>query len=148
MTIILGANFGYCVLAAVGISMQCILTGHDVASARKKYKVDYPDNGSGRHADKLNDQDWLEFNNIKRTSDNYSEQVAIVLTMLMLSGMYMPRAAASLGAAYMVGRSVYARGYRSKGPKGRMAGGLLMMLTLVSMAGVAVYSAVMTTVLA
>ncbi|KAJ2367296.1 hypothetical protein IW150_005708 [Coemansia sp. RSA 2607] len=148
MTIIIGANFGYCVLAAVGISLQCILTGHDVSSARKKYKVDYPDNGGGRFSDKLSDEDWLAFNNIKRTSDNYSEQVSVVLTILMLAGMYMPRAAAALGVSYMLGRSVYARGYKAKGPKGRMAGGLIMTLSLVSMTGVAVYNALITTVLA
>ncbi|KAJ1723304.1 Microsomal glutathione S-transferase 3 [Coemansia erecta] len=148
MTIIIGANFGYCVLAAVGISVQCVLAGHDVGVARKKYKVDYPDNGGGRFADKLSDEDWLAFNNIKRTSDNYSEQVGVVLTLLVLAGLYMPRAAGGLGAAYILGRSVYARGYKAKGPKGRMAGGALMALSLVSMVGVATYSAVVTTLLA
>ncbi|KAJ1862068.1 hypothetical protein LPJ57_006421 [Coemansia sp. RSA 486] len=145
MAIVLGTNFGYCVLAAVGISVQCVLAGAQVGAARKKYKVDYPDNGGGRFSDKLSDDDWIKFNSIKRASDNYSEQVGIVLTMLMAAGLFMPRAAASLGAIYMVGRFVYAAGYKASGPKGRMFGAPLMALSLVSLAGIAAYNAALIT---
>ncbi|KAJ1641753.1 hypothetical protein LPJ64_006319 [Coemansia asiatica] len=145
MAIVLGTNFGYCVLAAVGISVQCFLAGAQVGAARKKYKVEYPDNGGGRFSDKLSDEDWIKFNSIKRVSDNYSEQVGIVLAMLMAAGLFMPRAAASFGALYILGRFVYGAGYKSSGPQGRIFGAPLMMLSLISMTGIATYNAVLTT---
>ncbi|KAJ2723695.1 hypothetical protein GGI07_002490 [Coemansia sp. Benny D115] len=148
MAIIIGANFGYCVLAAVGIAVQCTLTGAAVGSARKRFNVQYPDNGGGRYSDKLSDEDWVKFNNIKRVNDNYTEQVGIVLSMLLLSGLFMPRAAASFGASYIVGRFIYGKGYTASGPKGRLYGAPLMMLSLVSMAGIAAYNAAMTTIFA
>ncbi|KAJ1893678.1 Microsomal glutathione S-transferase 3 [Kickxella alabastrina] len=148
MTIIIGSEFGYCVLAAIGIALQCSFTGHAVMNARKKFKVDYPDNGSGRYAAKLTEEDWLKFNNIKRVNDNYTEQISIVLSMLLMSGLYMPRAAAAFGVSYMVGRYIYGRGYIAGGAKARTPGAILMGLSSLSMMGIAAYSAVMTTILA
>ncbi|KAJ2554450.1 hypothetical protein EV175_002576, partial [Coemansia sp. RSA 1933] len=120
MAIVIGSNFGYTVLAAVGITVQCLVTAFSVNGARKKYKVDYPDNGGGRYADKLSDEDWVAFNSVKRASDNYLEQVGMVLVMLIAAGLYQPKLAASFGASYIVGRFIYARGYSTAGPKGRI----------------------------
>ncbi|KAJ2728475.1 hypothetical protein H4R23_003639, partial [Coemansia sp. Cherry 401B] len=103
------ANFGYTVLAAAGITLQCFVAGLSVVGARKKYNVQYPDNGGGRYADKLSDEDWVAFNNVKRVSDNYSEQVGSVLTMLVLAGLFQPKLAAAFGASYMVGRFIYGK---------------------------------------
>ncbi|KAJ1893679.1 Microsomal glutathione S-transferase 3 [Kickxella alabastrina] len=148
MAIIIGSNFGYCVLAAIGIALQCGFTGHAVVKARKKFKVDYPDNGSGRYAAKLTEEDWLKFNNIKRVNDNYTEQISIVLSMLLMSGLYMPRAAAAFGVSYMVGRYIYGRGYIAGGAKARTPGAMVMMFSMLSMVGIAGYNAVTTTILA
>ncbi|KAJ1782666.1 Microsomal glutathione S-transferase 3 [Coemansia sp. RSA 2399] len=119
-----------------------------VGAARKKYNVQYPDNGGGRYSDKLSDEDWEAFNNIKRASDNYLEQVGVVLMMLTMAGLYHPKLAASLGASYIVGRFVYTRGYTSAGFKGRMYGAPIMSLSLISLVITATYSAFTTTVLA
>ncbi|PIA14224.1 hypothetical protein COEREDRAFT_82895 [Coemansia reversa NRRL 1564] len=145
MAIVIGANFGYCVLAAVGISFQCIMAGSAVAAARKKYNVNFPDNGGGRFSDKLSDEDWVKFNNIKRVSDNYSEQVGIVLSMLIMAGLFQPKLAASLGATYIFGRFLFGRGYISKGPEGRKIGYSIAAFSLLGMIITAVYNAAMIT---
>ncbi|KAJ2001859.1 hypothetical protein GGI04_003577 [Coemansia thaxteri] len=148
MSIIIGANFGYCVLAAVGISAQCFFAGVAVTGARKKYKVAYPDNGGGRYADKLSDEDWEAFNNVKRVSDNYTEQIGSVLTMLLMAGLFHPLLASSFGASYIVGRAVYAKGYTAAGPKGRVYGATISFVSYFAMMITAAYSAAMMTVFA
>lgn len=64
--IIVAKDFGYVLLAAGAIALQCYLTGAGVGSARKKYKVDYPDTGCGRYSTKLSDKEWVEFNSVMR----------------------------------------------------------------------------------
>ncbi|KAI9471323.1 hypothetical protein LPJ78_002798 [Coemansia sp. RSA 989] len=148
MTIVIGANFGYTVLAAAGIAIQCFVTGIGVTAARKKYNVQYPDNGGGRFSDKLSDEDWVAFNNIKRVSDNYSEQVGPVLTMLILAGLFQPKLAASLGVVHMIGRFIYGKAYVSKGPGARVYGAPFMGLSFIGMILTAAYNAAMITVFA
>ncbi|KAJ2352059.1 hypothetical protein IWW50_004522 [Coemansia erecta] len=148
MAIIIGSNFGYTVLAAAAISMQCLLANMSVGQARKKYKVSYPDNGGGRYADKLSDEDWVAFNNIKRVSDNYNEQIGSVLVMLLLAGLFQPKLAASLGATHVVGRFVYGRGYISSGAQGRLYGAPFMGLSFIGLILTAAYNAAMVTVFA
>ncbi|KAJ2082400.1 hypothetical protein H4R24_001636 [Coemansia sp. RSA 988] len=145
MAIVIGANFGYCVLAAVGISFQCALASAAVGAARKKYKVEYPDNGGGRFSDKLSDEDWIKFNSIKRVSDHYTEQVGLVLSMLLMAGLFQPKLAASLGAAFIFGRFLFGRGYISKGPEGRKIGFMISALSFLALMGTAAYNAAMVT---
>ncbi|KAJ1731323.1 hypothetical protein LPJ61_002589 [Coemansia biformis] len=148
MAVVVDADFGYCVLAAIFISLQCIAAGVRVGAARKLYKVDYPDNGGGRFADKLSDEDWVMFNNIKRVSDNYSEQISIVLTMLLLAGLFQPKLAAFLGATYFVGRALYGWGYVNRGPDARVYGVPFTYTAFVGLAAIAGYNAVMITIFA
>ncbi|KAJ2056965.1 hypothetical protein GGI17_005909 [Coemansia sp. S146] len=148
MAIVIGANFGYCVLAAVGISAQCFLAGMSVTFARKKYKVAYPDNGGGRFSDKLSDKDWVEFNNIKRVSDNYSENIGMVLSMLLCAGLFQPILAASLGGTFILGKLAYGIGYIKGGPKGRMLGAPVAALSFFALTFIAGYNAALTTIFA
>ncbi|KAJ2516089.1 hypothetical protein H4217_004798 [Coemansia sp. RSA 1939] len=148
MAIVIGSNFGYTVLAAVGITLQCLATAMSVTSARKKYNVNYPDNGGGRYSDKLSDEDWVAFNNIKRTSDNYLEQVGMVLVALVLAGLYQPKLAASFGAVYIVGRFAYTRGYVAGGADRRIYGAPVMGVSFLAMVITAGYNAITTTILA
>ncbi|KAJ1718173.1 hypothetical protein LPJ61_006781 [Coemansia biformis] len=148
MAIVIGTNFGYCVLAAVGITVQWLAAGMRVGAARKKYKVAYPDNGGGRFADKLSEEDWVKFNNIKRVSDNYSEHIGAVLSMLMLAGLFQPKLAASLGATYILGRAIFGWGYASLGPKGRLYGAPIMAASVFGLVGTAAYNAAMVTIFA
>eukprot|EP01102_Stenamoeba_stenopodia_P016344 TRINITY_DN5706_c0_g1_i1.p1 TRINITY_DN5706_c0_g1~~TRINITY_DN5706_c0_g1_i1.p1 ORF type:complete len:156 (+),score=36.05 TRINITY_DN5706_c0_g1_i1:130-597(+) len=137
-TIALDSEFGYVILAAAGIAFQIILMGFAAGGLRRKPKfkaVEYPDNGSGIFAHKLPVEDWKEFNNYQRVHYNYLEGIASILTFLLLSGVFYPRYAAINGAIYIVGRQLYAFGYWSKGPKGRMIGALLLDLALVALFG-------------
>ncbi|KAJ2511064.1 hypothetical protein GGI11_005247 [Coemansia sp. RSA 2049] len=148
MVIVIGSNFGYAVLAAVGITLQCFATAVSITGARKKYNVNYPDNGGGRYSDKLSDEDWVAFNNIKRTSDNYLEQVGMVLVALVLAGLYQPKLAASFGAVYIVGRFAYTRGYVAGGADRRIYGAPVMGVSFLTLVVTAGYNAVATTILA
>ncbi|KAJ2507628.1 Microsomal glutathione S-transferase 3 [Coemansia sp. RSA 2049] len=148
MAIVIGSNFGYTVLAAVGITLQCFVAAASVTGARSKYNVKYPDNGGGRYSDKLSDEDWVAFNNIKRTSDNYYEQVGMVLVALVLAGLYQPKLAASFGAVYIVGRFAYTRGYVAGGPDKRLYGAYIALFAFTGMVITAGYNAFTTTILA
>ncbi|KAJ2663825.1 Microsomal glutathione S-transferase 3 [Coemansia sp. RSA 1200] len=148
MAIVIGSDFGYTVLAAVGITLQCLATAMSVTGARKKYNINYPDNGGGRYSDKVSDEDWVAFNNIKRTSDNYLEQVGMVLVALVLAGLYQPKLAASFGATYMLGRFAYAHGYVAGGADKRIYGAPIMGVSFLALVLTAGYNAFTTTILA
>ncbi|KAJ1728640.1 hypothetical protein LPJ72_005375 [Coemansia sp. Benny D160-2] len=148
MAIVIGSNFGYTVFAAIGITLQCFVAAESVSSARKKYNVNYPDNGGGRYSDKLSDEDWVAFNNVKRTSDNYLEQVGMVLVALVLAGLYQPKLAASFGAVYMLGRFAYTRGYVAGGAEKRLYGAYIALFAFTGMVITAGYNAFTTTILA
>ena len=62
----LNPDFGYVVMVGAAMSLHCMLQGFAVGSARKKFKVDYPDMGCGRFSAKLTDKEWEEFNNVQR----------------------------------------------------------------------------------
>ncbi|KAJ2770164.1 hypothetical protein IWQ56_002271 [Coemansia nantahalensis] len=148
MAIVIGSNFGYTVLAAVGITAQWLIAGFKVSAARIKFKVAYPDNGGGRFSDKLSDEDWVKFNNIKRVSDNYNEHIGAVLSMLLLAGLFQPKLAASLGGLYIAGRGIYGWGYTGRGPAGRIYGAPLMAVALFGLIGTAAWNAASLTILA
>ena len=60
--------------------------------------------------------------------------------MLLVGGLFAPRAYASLGAVYIVARFLYAKGYASvKGPKGRELGAVGGALALLGMIGKAIH---------
>ncbi|RKP07918.1 hypothetical protein THASP1DRAFT_24009 [Thamnocephalis sphaerospora] len=136
------ANFGYVALvASSGIVLYTAL-GFAVVAARKKYNVPYPDMGSGIYASKLDEKDWVAFNSVMRSHLNLSEQLPGYLILLLLSGLHYPRAAAIAGATYTLGRFVYARGYRSQGPQGRMGGAMLSMASMVTLLGMTIWGSV------
>lgn len=63
---------------------------------------------------------------------------AAVLALLLLSGAFYPRFSAATGAIYVVGRYLYARGYRRDGAKGRTLGAIVLDIALVLLLGGAV----------
>ncbi|KAK9760468.1 Microsomal glutathione S-transferase 3 [Basidiobolus ranarum] len=133
MSIVISADFAWSVLAAASMGIQLVVLGAGVGAARKKYKVDYPDMGCGRYAAKLSDEDWVAFNNVQRSHQNYVEQISSAQVFVLLTGLFQPKLAGLLGFTYIVGRQIYAAGYRSKGPKGRLAGAATLNLSLLSM---------------
>ncbi|KAJ1950756.1 hypothetical protein IWQ62_006517 [Dispira parvispora] len=131
--------FAWPILSALSIGVQCFLTGAGVGKARKRYNVPYPDMGSGRHAAKLSDEDWTQFNNVQRTHQNYVEQLSQVQAAVLLAGLFYPCLSSGLGLTYMLGRFLYTRGYRGDGPSGRIPGFILATLSYAGMIGTAVF---------
>ncbi|ORX78651.1 membrane-associated proteins in eicosanoid and glutathione metabolism [Basidiobolus meristosporus CBS 931.73] len=140
MSITLSPEFAWPILAAAAMGFQLVAIGAGVGAARKKYKVDYPDMGSGRFAAKLNDEDWVAFNNVQRSHQNYVEQISSAQIFVLLTGLFCPKFAGFLGFVYIAGRQLYANGYRASGPEGRRAGAILFNISLLTMLLTIVYS--------
>lgn len=121
----LDPNFGYVVLSVVAVGLHYASTMRYVMKARRKYKIEYPDMGCGRYAARLEKDQWVDFNNAQRVHYNYLEELPSVYAMIFVSGLLKPRATAWLTAVYIIGRQIYATGYMSYGPKGRIPGVLV-----------------------
>ncbi|KAI8872162.1 hypothetical protein GQ42DRAFT_114320, partial [Ramicandelaber brevisporus] len=138
-------EFAWNVLAVVGMGVQCYIQGFSVMPLRKKLKVDYPDNGNGRYAAKLTDEEWLEFNNHQRAHQNYLEALPVIQSITLAAALYQPRYSAIAGGVYILARQLYANGYRKHGPKGREFGALLGAACLAVNLGIALYGSVIAT---
>jgi glutathione S-transferase len=121
------------------MSFQVIALGFSTGSVRRKYGIKYPDNGTGRYSDKLDDKDWEVVNNHFRTHLNYVEQIGSVGIALFASGVFYPRWSAFLGTVYIVARQVYVWGYRKWGGEGRYYGGMPLHAAYAAMIGTVYY---------
>jgi len=139
--IVISQDYAWVILAAAAMSLQLLFTGFSVGSARKKFNIPYPDMGSGRHAARLSDSDWTVFNNVQRSHLNYVEAFGPAQSLLLLSGLFHPRLSATAGAVYIAGRFAFAIGYRTRGPGGRMAGGIVSNMAMLTMLGTVVHGA-------
>lgn len=90
-------------------------------------KEAYPDMGNGRYSQKLPYKNWYEFNNAQRVHYNYLENATIIITWLLIAGLKYEWVAVGAGSTYFIARCMYAIGYASKGPAGRMIGFVLSM---------------------
>lgn len=103
----------------------------------------YPDMGSGRYSAELPYADWVAFNNAQRAHYNMVENAAPVIGALIVSGLALPRVAATLGCAFAAGRLMYASGYKSsKGADGRMLGALFSALSSLGLFGIAIFQGI------
>jgi len=111
--------------------LQHIYMAFGVTGARKKYGVRYP----AMYADEST-KDGHAFNCVQRGHQNSLENLATFNALLILAGLRFPVPAAVAGAAYLIGRIVYFKGY-CESPKGRMKGGFMHLgtLALVGMVG-------------
>lgn len=160
-------QYGYVVLASMGIGLQCFFTGFGVSMrARQKYftdqfmqdnfgeihqkevgkplpKLGYPDSGSGIYSEKLTYKQWFEINNAARCHQNYVEQVGIVIPTTLIAGWYHPIPAATLGFGYIAGRVAYTLGYISdEGPNKREAGAVTSGVCFFLQAGLAILTGI------
>ncbi|OMH85368.1 Microsomal glutathione S-transferase 3 [Zancudomyces culisetae] len=122
-------DYKYNILAAAAMFLQCHIAGIKCYRARLRYKVDYPDMGSGRYSDKLSDKEWVEFNSIIRVHQNYVEQLPIAVGSVLMGGLYFPKFTAILGGVYVLSRLMYAYGYSNFGPNGRLTGAICQNLS-------------------
>jgi len=105
---------------------------HKKATGQEIVRGGYPDMGNGRYASKLGYKEWYDFNNRQRAHYNFLEQVATIITLVLVSGVWFPCAATAVGAVYFVGRILSTIGYVTKGPKGRLVGVALSSLSLLA----------------
>jgi hypothetical protein len=110
---------------------------HDPVYRALIHEGGYPDSGQGRIADRLSDDDWLEFNSHQRAHANTLEFAVPVLTSLIGASVAYPRPAAQLGLVYLIGRQLYIMGYKKKGSSGRLIGAVIGELALFGLYGLA-----------
>ncbi|CAF1594417.1 unnamed protein product, partial [Adineta ricciae] len=160
--IVLAEGYAWILLEAVIICIHMLITGMTMASVRKRFfskdfyekhfpqykqlgkvmKPDggYPDDGQGRLADKLSDEDWFTFNNYRRAHMNYLEGGFAVIVPLLISGLSYTRVAFIAGLVYIVAREIYSQGYRRSGSKGRLIGALILDAALLTLWSMALYT--------
>jgi hypothetical protein len=75
----------------------------------------YPDMGFGRFADKLPMGAWIKFGSYQRAHLQYLENLPAALVALLIGGLSYPRVQLALAVAFIIGRQLYAMGYRRGG---------------------------------
>ncbi|KAM7207543.1 hypothetical protein V8F20_002021 [Naviculisporaceae sp. PSN 640] len=140
MAIVLPSDYGYVLLAAASSCLVNTLHSSLTSKARKESGVGYP---AAYAANDVAEKDpkAFKFNCAQRAHANFTENLTPFLGELLISGLRYPLFAASLGGVWVFSRVIYAIGYTSNGPKGRMAGSLLSALTDLVLKGTAMYTA-------
>ena len=90
----------------------------------------YPDMGEGIYASKLSHDQWFRFGRYQRVHYNYVEGIATAIVLELVAGLFYPGSAVLCGILYIVGRELFALGYRNLGPKARLPGTIIMDLGL------------------
>jgi glutathione S-transferase len=67
-----------------------------------------------------------QFNCVQRAHQNTLENWAPIQILMLVNGLVYPCASAALGLVWVLGRILYGYGYATKGPKGRMFGGIVI----------------------
>ncbi|KAJ9113504.1 hypothetical protein QFC20_001855 [Naganishia adeliensis] len=121
-SLVLPTNYAYVALTAAGtlwLNLYQVLT---VSKARKAAGLKYPIYmAENSVAEK--DPKAYKFNCCQRAHANTLENVPTFLFALLYSGLYYPRAAAALGALWLVGRFLYTVGYATGQPERRNKSG-------------------------
>jgi glutathione S-transferase len=111
--------------------------------ARKKSGLKYPVSYATPEEIAKNPAAY-QFNCAQRAHLNFTENHTSFLTGLLISGLSFPLVSASLGAAWSLARLHYALGYTSgQGPKGRIPGSAISLLSDFALKAMATYSTLM-----
>ena len=99
----------------------------------------FPDCGDGRYAAKLPYKDWVKFNNAMRVHLNFVEMLPAVLTILCLSGLFLPKITMYVAFINAGARIVYTAMYVKGGSDSRVLGAVAgsLPLYLLALAGFA-----------
>ncbi|KAK0652901.1 hypothetical protein B0T16DRAFT_107302 [Cercophora newfieldiana] len=142
MAITLPAEYGYVLLAATSTFFVNIFHSGLTSKARKAANIAYPTcYASTELAEK--DPKAHKFNCAQRAHANFTESLTPFLGELLIAGLRFPFAAAIAGGVWAFARVLYAQGYTSSGPKGRMVGSLVATLVDIGMKLTAAYASVM-----
>jgi hypothetical protein len=78
--------------------------------------------GNGRFAATLTYKEWLDFNNAQRAHYNLVENIAGVVGLHVLSGLFFPLYTSVSSVVWIGARSVWASNYAKDGPNARYNG--------------------------
>ncbi|KAI4598980.1 hypothetical protein KJ359_002395 [Pestalotiopsis sp. 9143b] len=84
----------------------------------------------------------FKFNCAQRAHGNFLENFPPFLGALLISGLRFPTASAVLGGLFVLGRTMYAGGYVSRGPPGRTNGFFISLLADAALKFMALYTGV------
>ncbi|KAF5018047.1 hypothetical protein F66182_9997 [Fusarium sp. NRRL 66182] len=138
----LPAQYGYVLVAATSTFFVNTLHAFLTSSARKSSGIKYP---VAYASNEVAEKDALayKFNCVQRSHANFTENHTSFLGALFISGLRFPVASAVLGAGWTLSRAVYAIGYASGGPQGRMQGSIGSFLFDTSLKFMAAYTSIM-----
>tara|TARA_B110000285_G_C14735326_1_gene428321 strand:- start:92 stop:592 length:501 start_codon:yes stop_codon:yes gene_type:complete len=92
----------------------------------------HPDDGNGYYSAKLTYAQWYDFNNAQRAHLNFLETAIPVAAMVLICAINQPLLALICMIGLVLGRIMYAIGYRMSGPQGRIAGALIVDVALLA----------------
>ena len=156
MVLTISNEFGYPILSSILMGFHCLIVSFGVGGSRygamseeyikKNYpeeneahvkefgvpiaKGGHPDSGLGRLSDKLDFISWVKLQNAQRAHLNYLETLTFSMASTLIGGLFYPRITAIAGVIHMVGRQMYASGFKKGGAAGRGKGFAIIMLTL------------------
>ncbi|KAH0487304.1 MAG: uncharacterized protein KVP18_003571 [Porospora cf. gigantea A] len=129
------SHFGIVIIVAVLILLSTQWTSIQVGMARKKYGLRYPEmyaikgatyRGVGVQCGTtetdlselmLTNDEVTTFNCFQRAHQNTLEALPLVLTLLVLAGLWAPMLSSVSGLVWIVGRAAYVSGYQSGDPR-------------------------------
>ena len=85
----------------------------------------FPDCGDGRYSEKLSYKDWIEFNNAQRVHQQFTESLPFMLTVILISGLYLPFITMLIAFLNCGTRMLYTICYVKSGSDARRLGQLL-----------------------
>eukprot|EP00351_Strombidinopsis_sp_SopsisLIS2011_P006058 CAMPEP_0116870560 /NCGR_PEP_ID=MMETSP0463-20121206/498_1 /TAXON_ID=181622 /ORGANISM="Strombidinopsis sp, Strain SopsisLIS2011" /LENGTH=128 /DNA_ID=CAMNT_0004507279 /DNA_START=190 /DNA_END=576 /DNA_ORIENTATION=- len=107
----------------------------------KTIKGGYPDNGNGYYSRKLSYEHWFKFNLHQRAHLLALESIFNLCFEILLTGIFTPWAAFTIGCVIFVARIVTVIGYLKK-PEFRAIGGIVVILSTMVLHGYAIYNVV------
>ena len=130
-TIICGLCYltGFCATgrSRAGIFNQEFMKGFEVEHEKafpgtKPAAGGFPDCGDGRYGQKLEYKDWVTFCNAFRVHSNFVEQLPMMLTWLLIGGLFLPFISMIVGFLACGGRIIYSVMYVTRGSDARRIG--------------------------
>lgn len=141
-TLQLPNEYGYVLLAVTSSFLANAFHARLTSKARKASGLDYPITyASSELAEK--DPKAYAFNCAQRAHANFTENHSSAMAAIFISGLRYPTIAAALGAGWVLCRIIYATGYVSRGPSGRMVGAIGSSLCAFTLKCLALYTGVM-----
>lgn len=125
LTVQVPEDYGYVVLTAAASFVMTNYASYMVGGLRKAAKLPYPNTYFPREVAEKDPKAYA-FNCGQRAQANTVENYTPVVLALLIAGLSFPRVSAGLGAAWIVSRFLYMRGYSrdqmGNGGQGRSIG--------------------------